>query len=121
MKYPKIKRDIIDFTSDTEVCNIGFYEGTLKDGRPIRAEKWVSHEIENVTLFFSIIDFENKTKQDIKDYLIKNNIIKILNDEIYITEIEDINENTFISVNVPVLNHLNVLNEVLLDFKDYNI
>ena len=27
MEYPQIVRDVVDFTSDTEVCNIGYHEG----------------------------------------------------------------------------------------------
>ncbi len=118
-KYPKINRENIDFTSDTEVCNIGYQEGTLKDGRSYRMEVWESYGVLNATVFISIIDFENKTESDIKKYLVENDLIEIIEDKIYITELEDSNDNSFLSINVPIKDHEKELNRYLVSLKDY--
>lgn len=119
MDYPSIVRDTIDFTSDTEVCNIGFNEGTLEDGRPYRVEVWSSYGITNATIFFSNIDLEEASPKAIKKMLIDNNIIELIEDKIYITEIEDTEENTFFSINVPLEGNLVTINKLLVRIKDY--
>ncbi len=120
-QYPTIIRDTIDFTSDTEVCNIGFYEGKLNDGRPIRVEVWSSHNILNATIFFSIIDLEEKTEKEIKNLLIENKIIDLKEDNAYITEYEDAQENIFISINIALEDHDKEINKCLVPLKDYVI
>lgn len=121
MEYPSIVRDTIDFISDTEVCNIGYNEGTLEDKRPYRLEVWSSHEVTNVTIFISIIDLENKDEDDIKRLLIKNNIIEVIKDDIYITEVEDSADNVFLSINVPLEEHNEVINKLLIKTKDFDM
>lgn len=120
-EYPKIERDTIDFTSDTEVCNIGYYEGIFTDGRPVRVEIWSSHNVVNATVFFSIIDLEDKSEEDLVDLLAKNEIIEIREKKFYVTEYEDSNENTFISINVVLDDHDMVVNKCLVPIKDYVI
>ncbi|MDE6292559.1 MAG: hypothetical protein K2L98_02635 [Bacilli bacterium] len=120
-EYPSIIRDTIDFTSDTEVCNVGFYEGILNDGRPVRVEVWSSHNVLNATVFFSIIDLEEKTEKDIKNLLIENKIIELKEDNAYVTEYEDSNENIFISINVALEDHGVFINKCLVPLKDYVI
>ncbi len=118
-QYPMINRETIDFTSDTEVCNIGFQEGTLKDGRPFRIEVWESYGVISATLFLSIIDLENKSEDEIKKYIVENELIDIIEDKIYITEVEDIEEHSFLSINVPISDHEKTLNQYLVSLKDY--
>ena len=84
MKYPIIDREQVSFESDTMVCNIGYYEGTLDDDRPIRVEVWSSYGIINATIFISSIDLEKRSEREIKQYLEKNNIIKVIEDKILI-------------------------------------
>lgn len=119
MKYPKIVRDNIDFTSDTEVLNVGYYEGTLKDSRPYRLELWLSHEVLNATIFISIKDLEDKEEKEIKKILVDNNIISIIEDKIYIMEVEDVNDNTFLSINVVISDHGKTVNKCLVTTKPY--
>lgn len=121
MKYPSINRDNIDFTSDTEVLNIGFYEGILDDNRPFRLEMWLSYEILNATIFISIKDLEDKNIDQIKDIIVKNNIIEIIEDGIYIMELEDVNDNTFLSINIPISDHGNILNRCKITTKPYEV
>lgn len=120
MEYPQILRDSIDFTSDTEVCNIGFNEGVLNDGRPYRLEEWESFGITNVTLFISITNLEDKSEEYIKKLLEENEILRVIEDDIYITDVEDINENTFLSINVPIMDHDKILNECLVSLKPFD-
>lgn len=119
MEYPKIVRDTIDFTSDTEVCNIGFNEDVLKDGRPYRIEVWSSYGVENATIFMSILGFEDKTEEDIKKYIVDNSLIEIIEDDIYITEVEDINDNSFLSINIPLKEVEKVINKCNVSLKEF--
>lgn len=119
MKYPQIVRDTIDFMSDTEVCNIGYKEGKLKDSRPYRVEVWSSYGITNATIFISLIDLEEKSEDDIKRILIDNNIIEVIKDDIYITEVEDINDNLFLSINIPLEGKDVIINKLLLKIDDF--
>lgn len=121
MEYPSIVRDTIDFTSDTEVCNIGFTEGILSDKRPYRLEVWESYNVRNATIFISIKGFEDKSEQDIKDYLVKEKIIDIIKDDIYITEVEDSNEEIFLSINMPVIDHDEEINKYLVKIKPFDL
>ena len=121
MKYPNIDREQVSFESDTEVCNIGYYEGTLDDDRPIRVEVWSSYGILNATIFISNIDLEKLSEKEIKQYLEKNNIIKVIEDKILITEIEDVNDNKFLSINVPIESNYDKINEYLVRLKDYDL
>lgn len=120
-KYPKIVRDTIDFTSDTEVCNIGYYEGIFTDGRPVRVEVWSSHNIISATVFFSIIDFEEFSEKEIKNVLIENEIIELREDNAYITEYEDSNGNIFVSINVALEDHDTVINKCIVPLTEYVI
>ena len=120
MDYPKIVRDNVDFTSDTEVCNIGYKEGVFEDGRPYRIEEWSSYGVDTVTIFISKIDLENLAEKGVKKYLLDNHLIEIINDKIYITELEDTNDNEFISINVPLIDHDEVMNKLLVTLDDYN-
>ena len=121
MEYPSIVRDTIDFISDTEVCNIGYNEGNLTDGRPYRMEVWESYGVTNTTIFISILGLEVKNEDEIKDLLVKEGLIEIIKDDIYITEVEDIEENTFLSINMPTNDQTGELNKYLVELKDFII
>lgn len=118
MKYPSINRDQVSFESDIEVCNIGFYESII-DERPIRVEVWSSYGILNATIFMSNIDIENKDEKYIKDYLVSNKIIEIIEDKIFITVIQDVDENEFYSINVPLEGKDVIINKCLVKLEDY--
>lgn len=119
MKYNKIDRTNIDFTSDAEVCNIGYFEKYVKD-IPIRIEKFVTNGITCITIFIPKIEIFNDEKT-IKKFLQDNNIIEIIDDKIYVTELEDVNNNEFLSINVPLESINHTFNKCTLDFKDYEI
>lgn len=119
MKYPQIIRDMIDFTSDTEVCNIGYNEGTLKDKRPYRLEVWSSYGVTNATIFISIKDLEDKSEEEIKNILVDNELIKIIEDDIYITEVEDSSDNSFLSINIPLNEGEKTINECNIKLSEY--
>ncbi len=121
MKYPKINRDQVSFESDTEVCNIGYYEGVLNDDRPVRVEVWTSYGILNATIFISNLDIEKYPEKEIKKYLEENKIIKVIEDKIFITEIKDVDDNNFLSINVPLESDYAKINECLVKVKDYEL
>lgn len=121
MKYPEIIRDNIDFISDTEVCNLGYNAGKLDDTRPWRIEGWTSYGKTFVTIFISIKGLENKSETEIKEIIKNNNLIEIIKDDIYITEVTDISENDFLSINIPLLDNDKILNKCLVELKDYDL
>lgn len=116
MKYPSIERDIIDFTNDTEVCNIGYNEGMI-DSRPYRIEVWDSYGITSATIFMSTIDLDESI---IKKILINSKIIDIIEDNIYITTVIDSNDNEFYSINVPLSGTDHEINKCLIDLKPFD-
>ena len=119
MDYPIIKRDIVDFTSDTEVCNIGYNEGTLKDGRPYRIEVWSAFEIETATIFISTQDIEDKDVKYLKKLIQDNKIVDIYDDRLDVTRTVDYEENEFFSINIPLVDHDEEINTLLVNLKDY--
>lgn len=118
MKYKMINRDNIDFTSDADVCNIGYIE-LYVDEIPIRLEKFYTRKITCVTIFIPMLE-SLKTEEDIKKYLVEKNLIKIIDDNIYITEIEDIDDDVYISINIPIEDNDKIINECNLEFNEYN-
>lgn len=118
MEYPSINREQVSFESDTEVCNIGYYEGLI-DSRPIRVEVWSSYGILNATIFISTIDLEKYNEKELKQLLVNNKIIEIIKDKIYITEIEDVDDNRFYSINVPLEGEDVIINKCLVKLSDY--
>ena len=108
MKYEKIDRSNIDFTSDTSICNVGVLDFSIND-MPIRLEEFYMNDVLCLTIFIPKVD-QFIDEETIKKYLVDNNVIEIIKDNIYITEIEDINNNSFISVNVPLETKNEVLN-----------
>ena len=57
MKYKAIDRSNIDFTSDAEICNIGYFEKKYQD-IPVRGEKFfANHNL--VILDVNKVEFED--------------------------------------------------------------
>jgi hypothetical protein len=119
MKYPLINREQVNFESDTELCNIGYNEGVLSDERPYRLELWSSYGVLNATIFISSIDLTDKSVEDIKRYIEKEKLIEIIEDKIFITEVEDVEDNKFFSINVPLESNDIEINKCLIKVKDY--
>ena len=119
MEYPQIVRDVVDFTSDTEVCNIGYHEGKLSDGRPYRVEEWSAFEVETATIFISTQDIENKDVKYLKKLIQDNKIIDIFDDRIDVTRTVDYEDNEFYSINIPLIDHDEEINTLLVNLKDY--
>ena len=121
MKYPKIERDNIDFSSSSDVCNIGYYEGKLRDERPYRLEVWSSNKIDTATIFISTKDLEDKSDSDLVKYIANEGIIDIDDDRVTVNEYEDINGNTFYSINLMLNNKDEEINKLLVTLKEYDI
>lgn len=118
MKYPSINREQVSFESDTEVCNVGYCEMEI-DSRPVRIEVWSSFDILNATIFISTIDLEKYNDKELKQFLVQNKIIEIIKDKIFITKIEDIDDNSFYSINVPLEGKDVIINKCLVKLKNY--
>lgn len=119
MSYPMINRESVDFTSDTEVCNLGFKEGELSDGRPYRIESFYSYGVESLTIFISIEGLEEKSMNDIKKMIVKEGLLDIMKDNILIDKIIDEDDNEFLAINVPINDHGEDLNRCLIKLDDY--
>ena len=133
MELPKIDREGIDFTSDTEVCNIGYNEGIYND-RPYRIEVWSSYDIDVATVFISNINLD---EDSIRKYLIDSNIVNIIDKAIKerrgeekteaaeglscgeITTIES-DDNEFYSINIPLKDRNKIYNEIKIDLKSFD-
>ena len=70
-QYPKIDRNYIPNPYEDWF----FAEGILNDGRPIRFECWYSTGYTYLTGFISIAGIEGKTKEDLKDLLISEELL----------------------------------------------
>ena len=119
MDYPIIDRSNIDFMSSTEICNIGYHEGTLKDGRPYRLEAWSSNGLDTATIFISNTGLEEKSEVDLVKYLSGEDIIDIEDDRASVELIEDINGNSFYSINILLNNRDDEVNRLLVGLDNY--
>lgn len=117
MDYPKIVRDNMDFNSSSDVCNIGYYEGELKDGRPYRLEMWSSSGVDCVTIFISNIGLEDKSEVDLVKYIAGEDIIDIVDDRASVNMVTDIEGNTFFGINLVIDEQGNTLLVDLLDYE----
>src|SRR5574344_400996 len=113
MEYPMINRDLIDFTSDSDICNIGYAEGVLKDSRPFRAEMWSAYNVETLSIFISKIGLESKIYKEVLELL--SNIVEIIDDK------TDINDNEFIVINIPINDHDEVVNKCLIKLQEFDV
>ena len=120
MEYPQIVRDVIDFENDTEICNIGYNEGIITNNRPYRVEVWASHNITNATIFISKKDLEDKTHRELKRLIESTGLVEIISDDIYITDVEDSEDNIFYSINIPLEENDTELNKLLVDIKPFD-
>ena len=121
MEYPQIVRDVIDFENDTEICNIGYTEGIINKNRPYRLEVWSSHNITNCTIFISKLDLEDKTNRELKRLIECSGLIEIITDDIYITDVEDSENNIFYSINIPLEEKDEALNRLIVDIKPFDM
>ena len=120
MEYPKIDRSNIDFASSSDLCNIGYHEGTLKDGRPYRLEAWSSSGMDTATIFISDKGLEDKSEVDLVKYLSGEEIIDIDDDRASVNKIEDINDNSFYAINLILNKRDEEINKLLVPLDDYD-
>lgn len=120
MDYPSIERDNIDFSSNSDICNIGYYEGELRDSRPYRLEVWSNHGIDTATIFISTEGLEEKGEVDLVKYIAGEGIIEIDDDRAEVTEMEDINGNKFYSINLILNKRDEEINKLLITLNDYD-
>lgn len=72
-QYPSVDRS--DFKpnfvkrDDDDQIDIAFAEGRFNDGRPFRAEFWAANQVSYLTYYFSSVDIEDLSSQDLKEYL----------------------------------------------------
>ena len=73
IKYPAVDRS--DFIPtfekhyDDDQIDIGFAEGSFRDGRPFRAESWAANRVNYLTYYFSSQDIVNYSPDDLKKYM----------------------------------------------------
>lgn len=71
--YPKPDRSRFDPSAgrdpDISEGERGAFEGVLADGRPFRAEGWYMDGLTLLTYFFSVVDIENSTPDQLMEIL----------------------------------------------------
>ena len=112
----RIDRSNVDFTSEPDICNVGYYEDTLDD-YPIRLEVFTINGVDSCVVF---IDEENMNASKLKDLLSNNNIIEFIEDKSIEDKYQDTNENTFISLNIPLEEGSHIYNKLKVLLKDYD-
>lgn len=115
MEIPKINREEVDFTTDSEICNVGYYEGE-KEGRPYRIEVWSSYGIDVATYFISTVSLK---EESVKDFINSTETIDILQNEIKVEKITDEDENEFYSVNITLRDKSKIYSELKVDLKSF--
>jgi hypothetical protein len=86
INYPLIDRS--DYTphkqkkDEDDHVDLNNWDQIFSDGRPYRAESWAAYQITFITYYFSVIDIEKYSNQELKDYLIDEGVIKF-DDELY--------------------------------------
>ncbi len=121
MDYPSIERDNIDFSSSSDICNIGYHEGTLRDGRPYRLEVWSSNGLDTATIFISNIGLEGKSEVDLVKYISGEGILDVDDDRAEVKEYTDINDNVFYSINLVLNKRDEEINKLLVELVNYDI
>lgn len=73
IKYPAIDRSDFkpnfDSYADGDQIDLGFAEGSFRDGRPFRAEMWSANRVNYLTYYFPSDDIKNYSAADLKKYL----------------------------------------------------
>lgn len=73
MSYPKPdrsdKKPNFKKTAENDSLDIGWHEGVLSDGRPFRLEAWCQDQVTFLTYFFSTIDLEEFTNDELAIWL----------------------------------------------------
>lgn len=89
---------------DNPALDIGWAEGTLKDGRPYRAECWAEDGLTSLTLFFSTIGLESFTDADFAVLLEAEGLMQFTGERRYVAAapLTDSSGNDMWSVNVVV-------------------
>ena len=116
MDIPKINREEVDFTSDSEICNVGYYEGVSND-RPYRLEVWSSYGIDVATYFISTY---NLKEEEVRHFIVSTDTIDIIEDEIKFEIIEN-DGNEFYSVNIPLRDRDKTYADLKIDLKPYDL
>lgn len=107
-RYPRPDRSTFkpNFHKSDEnpALDIGWAEGTLKDGRPYRAECWAEDGVTSLTLFFSTIGCESFTDADFAELLEAEGLMQFTGERRYVAAapLTDSSGNEMWSVNVVV-------------------
>ena len=91
-------------SDENPALDIGWAEGTLKDGRPYRAECWAEDGVTSLTLFFSTIGIEEFTDADFAALLEAEGLMQFTGERRYVAAapLTDSSGNGMWSVNVVV-------------------
>ena len=106
--YPRPDRSSFtpNFRKSAEhpALDVGWAEGTLKDGRPYRAECWAEDGLTSLTFFFSTIGLEKLTDADFAALLETEGLLHFTGAERYVAArpLTDSSGNDMWSVNVVV-------------------
>ena len=81
--------------------DIGWIEGEFSDGRPYRAELWCWDHNSNITFFFSSLELENASDQELADLLERETSFKVGSRKLIVPiKTQDFSGNELWSVNI---------------------
>ena len=91
-------------SDDNPALDIGWAEGTLKDGRPYRAECWAEDGLTSLTFFLSRIGLETLSDADFAALLEAEGLLRFTGEKRYVAAgpLIDSSGNEMWSVNVVV-------------------
>lgn len=124
-KYPEPCR--VDYVpspyepDDDGVLDVGYYIGTLSDGRKYRLECWQMDDMVMLTIMFSDLGLSAYTKQDMYYLLELEEIVEFTTDvkKVQCTRTRDDVENNVWAVNMMLKNEENTFGRLLITLKRY--
>lgn len=124
-KYPEPCR--VDYIpspyepDDDGVLDIGYYIGSLSDGRKYRLECWQMDDMVMLTIMFSDLGMSAYTKQDMYYLLELEEILEFSTDvkKLQCTRTEDDTQNSVWAINMMLKNAENTFGRLLITLKRY--
>lgn len=124
-KYPEPCR--VDYIpspyepDDDGVLDIGYYIGSLSDGRKYRLECWQMDDMVMLTIMFSDLGLSAYTKQDMYYLLELEEILEFSTDvkKLQCTRTEDDTQNSVWAINMMLKNAENTFGRLLITLKRY--
>ncbi len=119
--------DRSDFTpnrrksEENDAIDIGWAEGTFRDGRPFRIECWAADQITSLTIFTPTLGMEDASDDDLRDFLVDEGLLVFLADYRHVSgaKLLDPSNHEMWSINLVIGTEEGVLTECTLELNSY--